>query len=138
MIDDMFSIESSNKKLRDFGLLVGFVLHIIGALLFWSGTDGFLFIFITIGILFIFVSVTVPATLKPVYSIWMTVGIILGWIMTRLILGMLFYLVFTSTRLIATIFGKRFLLLQKDCSTSSYWKFRKTRSTKKEDYERQF
>jgi len=36
-----------------------------------------------------------PRSLTQVYRLWMTVGEVLGWINTRLILGVLFYLVFT-------------------------------------------
>ena len=64
--------------------------------------------------------------------------IILGWIMTRLILSLLFYVVFTPIRLIPRFFGKQFLELRWDKSKESYWNFRTNEHLKKENYEKQF
>ena len=41
-----------------------------------------------------------PRSLTQVYRLWMTVGEVLGWINTRIILGVLFYLLFTPMGLL--------------------------------------
>jgi hypothetical protein len=41
-----------------------------------------------------------PRTLVPVYRIWMTVGEALGWINTRILLGVVFYGLITPMGLI--------------------------------------
>ena len=68
----------------------------------------------------------------------MIVGIILGWFMTRVILSLLFYLVFTPIGLILRFFGKQFLELSWDNSKESYWNFRVNEDIKKGSYEKQF
>jgi Saxitoxin biosynthesis operon protein SxtJ len=48
-----------------------------------------------LGGLLIALALAWPRSLTRVYRVWMTVGEVLGWINTRIILGMLFYLLFT-------------------------------------------
>ncbi len=47
-----------------------------------------------------------PIILKPVYIVWMYIGFVLGWINTRLILGIVFYLFFTPIALLMKLLGK--------------------------------
>ena len=48
----------------------------------------------------------VPMALQPVYIVWMKFGGVMGWINTRLILGILFYLIFFPVGIIMRIAGK--------------------------------
>jgi hypothetical protein len=47
-----------------------------------------------------------PRSLTQVYRFWMSVGEVLGWINTRLILSVLFYLLFTPMGLFMRLRGK--------------------------------
>jgi hypothetical protein len=47
-----------------------------------------------------------PGSLTQIYRLWMQVGEVLGWINTRLILGALFYLLFTPMGLYMRLRGK--------------------------------
>jgi len=47
-----------------------------------------------------------PRSLTQVYRLWMTVGEVLGWINTRIILGVLFYALFTPMGLLMRLRGK--------------------------------
>jgi hypothetical protein len=47
-----------------------------------------------------------PRSLTHVYRLWMTVGEVLGWINTRLILGVIFYLLFTPLGVCMRLRGK--------------------------------
>ena len=68
----------------------------------------------------------------------MIFGVILGWLMARVILTLLFYVVFTSTGLTLRFFGKQFLELRWDKSKESYWNFRTNEHLQNEDSEKQF
>ncbi|PTN11174.1 SxtJ family membrane protein [Nitrosomonas aestuarii] len=46
-----------------------------------------------------------PASLRPVYKIWMRFAEMLGWINTRIILGLIFFLLFLPVGLIMRIFN---------------------------------
>ena len=137
MLEEIKNIKSKKSDLRNFGITVGIILLIISGFLFWKEKETFL-IFLTIGISLFFTAIALPSVLKPVYWIWMIFSIILGWFMTRVILSLLFYVVFTSIGLTLRFFGKQFLELRWDKSKESYWNFRTEEHLKKENYEKQF
>ena len=94
------------KQLRSFALTVGGVFAIIGlwpALLyglphrFWA---------IAIAAFLIVLGLAVPRTLVPFYAAWMALGHVLGWINTRIILGIIFYGLVTPIGAIRRLMGK--------------------------------
>jgi hypothetical protein len=68
----------------------------------------------------------------------MTLAILLGWLMTRIILIILFYLVVTPIGLLAKLSGKDFLNRKFNREAQSYWIPRKATTTDKGNYEKQF
>ncbi|CAK8723315.1 SxtJ [Candidatus Electronema halotolerans] len=54
----------------------------------------------------ILVSAVAPKALGPLNRAWMFLGHILGWINTRIILGIVFLLIFTPTALVFRLLGK--------------------------------
>ena len=87
--------EITPKQLRSFGLMVG---GIFGAIALWPlvvrGED------IRLWALLLAVCLIVPAAVFPLslawpYKGWMLIGLVLAWINTRIILGVVFYLVVT-------------------------------------------
>ena len=137
MLEEIKNIKSEKSDLRNFGIIVGIILLIISGFLFWKEKESFQ-IFLAIGITLFLTAVALPSVLKPVYWIWMIFGIILGWFMTRVILSLLFYVVFTSIGLTLRFFGKQFLELRLDKSKESYWNYRTNEHLQKENYEKQF
>ena len=137
MLEEVKNIKSKKRELRNFGITLGIIFLVISGFLFWKEKDS-LTIFIAISITWFITAIAIPSVLKPVYWIWMIVGIILGWFMTRVILSLLFYLVFTPIGLILRFFGKEFLELSWDNSKESYWNFRVNEDIKKGSYEKQF
>ena len=53
----------------------------------------------------IVMALLVPAALRPVYTVWMKFAEILGWINTRIILGLIFFAMFLPFGLIMRIFN---------------------------------
>lgn len=95
-------------ELRKFGITLGVVFGLL-ALVFWlRGRACFLYIFI-LSALFLICALCAPCLLKPVHRVWMTFAMSIGWVMTRVILSILFYTVVTPIGLIARLFGKDFL-----------------------------
>jgi len=85
---------------------------------------------------FIVMGLALPALLKPVYIIWMRFAFILGWINTRIILFILFYLIFTPLGLLMRLF--RIDLLERKNKADSYWKKKEKPGYQPLDYERRF
>ena len=108
MFEEIKNIKSEKSDLRNFGIIIGIILLIISGFLFWKENDLFQ-IFLAIGITLLFTTIAIPKVLKPVYWILMIFAIILGWFMTRVILSLLYYFVFTSIWLTLRLFGKQFL-----------------------------
>ena len=97
---------SETKHLRSFGLIVGGVFALIGIWpMVWRGQPPRLWSLIPGGLLLI-LALAWPRSLTHVYRLWMTVGEALGWINTRLILGGIFYLLFTPLGVYMRLRGK--------------------------------
>jgi len=137
MLEEIKNIKSGKKDLRNFGITIGIILLLISGFLFWKEKESFQ-IFLAIGIILFLTAIALPSVLKPVYWIWMIFAIILGWFMTRVILSLLFYVIFTSIGITSRLFGKQFLELRWDNSKESYWNFRTNEHLKKENYKKQF
>tara|TARA_B100000953_G_C17777898_1_gene344569 strand:- start:157 stop:570 length:414 start_codon:yes stop_codon:yes gene_type:complete len=137
MLEEIKNIKSEKSDLRKFGITIGVILLIIAGFLFWKEKESFQ-ILLTFGVTFCILGIAIPFILKPIYWVWMIFAIILGWFMTRVILSLLFYVVFTSIGLTLRFFGKQFLELRWDKSKESYWNFRTNEHLKKENYEKQF
>jgi hypothetical protein len=135
--DEIKNIKQTPKDLRKFGITVGIVLLIFGSLLLWKHKPS-QFYFLSIGAFLVLAGLLLPTILRPLNKAWMTLAVLLGWLMTRIILSLLFYLVITPISLIARISGKHFLDLKIDKSRTSYWENRKKVHFVPSDYERQF
>lgn len=137
LLEEIKQIRESKKDLKKFGLTVGPILLAIGAFLFIKGGNSAVF-WGGAGFLLIVLSFAAPVALKPLNKVWMSFAVILGWVMTRLILVVLFYLALTPTGLIAKLFGKDILGRKIDKSRDSYWEKRERKFSDMQSLERQF
>jgi len=130
-------IKESKKDLRKFGLIVGGVLLLIAALLFYFEKPSAIYFTIIGGFLFLS-GLVIPQILKPLNKTWMGLAIILGFFMSIIIITVLFYLALTPISIIAKLVGKKFMILNFDKSAKTYWEKRIIIQKKQIDYERQF
>jgi len=137
LLEEIKNIKSEKKDLRNFGLTIGIALGLLAGLLWWKEKDTYS-IFAIIASAFILLGLILPSVLKPLQKAWMMLAVIMGWIMTRIILGILFYLVFTAIGGIGRLLGKQFLDLTIDHTIKSYWIKREPKAFNKSDYEKQF
>lgn len=137
LLEEIKNIKSEKKDLRNFGLTIGIALGLLGGLLWWKGKDTYT-IFLIASVVFILMGLILPSILKPLQKAWMIFAVILGWFMTRFILSVLFYIVFTFIGLFSRLSGKRFLDLKMHASEKSFWISRKHRPFDKSNYEKQF
>lgn len=61
-----------------------------------------------------------PLTMKPLYVAWMKFGLVMNWINTRLILGIVFYGLFLPFGLVFKILGKDPMRRKIDKNITSY------------------
>lgn len=137
MLDEIKKITSTPRDWRNFGILMGVIAIIIAAVLTWKLHPHYPYVWM-LGFALILLSFIQPALLKPVYFLWMTLAVILGWIMTRLLLSLLYFGVFTPIHLLAWISGKQFIERKWDKSQKTYWHYREKRTFEPKHYVRQF
>ena len=97
----------TKKVLKEFGLITGAILVILFGLFFpWLFEHKYpLWPWFVAGILWLW-ALVLPATLIQVYRAWMAIGHGLGWINSRIILGIMFYLIILPIGLTMRLFGK--------------------------------
>lgn len=135
--EEIKNIKEEKTDLRKFGVSVGIVILLISAALYLLDKDSFIY-FGIIGILLLLFAIILPNLLKPLNKVWMTLAIILGWFMSRVILFVLYYFIITPIGFLLKLIGKDFLHLKIDKNSQSYWEIREKKITEQIDYERQF
>lgn len=133
----MEKLDLSYKNLKKFGITLGMAFAVVTLIIFVRHRHN-----ITptafIAALFFILAIGFPAILKPVYILWMRFAFILSWVNTRLILIIIFYLVFTPVGLCLKLFRADLLDIKIDKNKDSYWKKREKSGSGKALYERQF
>jgi len=137
IIEEIKNIKSGKRELRQFGITIGLVLGLLGSWFLWRNKEGGSLLLIA-ATLFLSLGFILPRLLKPFQKLWMTLAVLLGWLMTRIILTILFYLVVTPIGLLAKVSGKDFLNRKFNSNASSYWIPRKAITPEKRNYENQF
>lgn len=144
IFEEIKKIKSGKKQLREFGFVIGGILILFAGIGLWRHrheTQNFLsgrHITAYIGILFVTSGIFFYNILKPLQKLWMGFSIILGFFMSRVILGVLFYLVVTPIALVLKIMGKDILDQKIDKAALTYWGERKIEQKPKESYENQY
>ena len=111
-----------SKGLRKFGLTTGAIIVLLFVLFFpWVFDMENLPIWpwIVAGLLWV-PALAMPNLLEPVYTTWMKIGHALGWVNTRIILGLLFYVIVLPMGLIMRLLGNDPMSRKLDKSISSY------------------
>jgi hypothetical protein len=99
-------LNTDKKTLREFGLVfaAGLVL-IFGLLLPWIWDKAWPAWPWIAAAAFAGTGLALPQALKLFYILWMKIGHVLGWINTRIILGVVFFVLFAPLALLFRLFG---------------------------------
>ncbi len=112
-----------NDEFRKFGKTMGVVLLLIGFILNFLSSN-YATAFIATGGLLLVLGAFLPLLLRPVFVLWMSFALILGFIMTRFLLGLIFFLIFSPIGLVFRLIKKDHLDEAIDPDASSYWRIR--------------
>ena len=113
--------------LRGFGRTMGMFLTVVGFIFLFLLPDYALPTILSGGLLLILAQLF-PAILKPFFAVWMTFAVILGFFMTRVILGLIFFLIFTPVGLVFRLIKKDYLDEAIDSDAKSYWRLRESKT----------
>ncbi len=102
----MLDQAATRKELRQFGLLVGAVFAVIGLWPLVFRGEPLRLWGIGLGGLLIVSGAILPHVLAPIHKGWMWVGHVLGWVNTRILLGIVFYGLVTPIGIVFRLMGK--------------------------------
>lgn len=94
------------KQLRAFGLMVGGIFVCIGLWPMLRRGEDLRMWALVIGTLLVVPAAAFPSVLAPVYRAWMAVGHVLGVVNTRILLGVVYFVLITPMGLVMRAWGK--------------------------------
>ncbi len=130
--------DPTEKQLRQYGLMMAGVLSCFVAIFFykaWHTAGMALAVWV---LFFLLLGLLAPLRLAPVYRIWMKFGLVVGNFNFKLILGLMYFVIFTPVRLVASLFRKDPLTRKIEPEKESYWHNCEPRSTDPKRFEKQF
>ena len=101
-------MSTDSKELRQFGLVAGSFLSLLfGVLLPWlKGHTLPIWPWVFGGGVLVAVGLVHPTSLRHVCAVWTAAGFALGWIYSRIILSVVFYVVITPMAVVLRLFGR--------------------------------
>ena len=130
-------VHTERRRLRAFGITVGCAFAALSLLLLWRGSRLWPYSGV-IGVLLLLAGWLAPGILKPLERAWMLAAGIMGWVMTRVILGILFLLIFTPAGLLSRLLDRDPLEQRFPTSAPSYWHPRRQADRSARRMERMF
>ena len=112
----------SQKELRWFGAMLLLLFAAVGLVAYWkAGAKTTASLLWSLGGLVALAYYSVRPLRRPIYAAWMKLVYPLGWILSHLLLGTIFFLVITPIGFLMRLFGRDPMRRQLEVSTPSYW-----------------
>jgi hypothetical protein len=124
----------SNKK---FGFFFFIIFLLVGIYYYFVSAFSIAIVFLLFATIFLTLTITRPGLLLPLNKLWMRLGLILGSIFSPIILGVIFFGLFTPIALLMRLFSRDELRL-KLMSRSSFWRIRSSSKQVVESFKNQF
>jgi len=112
----------TNKEIRLWVAVMAAILTVIGGIQYfvWAHVRT-ANVFWAIAAALFFTGMALPILLRPVYWVWLKIAAGLAWFNTRLIMFLIFYLVFTPVGLVLRLLRKDLIKQRWDKEAESYW-----------------
>ncbi|MDX6612188.1 MAG: hypothetical protein QOD75_1374 [Blastocatellia bacterium] len=127
----------TNKQARNTALIVSAVLLLIAGWNYHRGRMTVVTILGGAGVALLVIGLLVPPLARRFHVFWMQLAGILGYVNSRILLFLLYYLVITPYGLVSRLVGRDPLNRRGGVKTS-YWVPRKTSRQRREQFERSF
>ncbi|MFH1138660.1 MAG: SxtJ family membrane protein [Pseudomonadota bacterium] len=111
----------SPQALRKFGLGLALILALIGGFLWWRERPSHLF-FLGLAVLALVLGLSRPRLLTLVYGFMSKLGAALGWFNSRVILTLIYLLLFSPIALCLKLLGRDILDARLEPERKSYWR----------------
>ncbi len=131
-------IEKADRgTIRQFGWILAAFFGLLSFLLYWRHHTSPLYL-TALGVVIALLALVWPQALRPIYAVWMSVAVTLGYLMTRLVLTLLFAVVFVPAGLVIRLLGRDPLDQKWHDGRSSYWIRRPRKPFDRSAAEKQF
>lgn len=137
LLAEIKQIKSEKSDLKSFGMTLGSAFLIFAGLIFLL-RHSVLMPLLLAACFFYFLAFVFPIFLKPIQKVWMTIALLMGWVMTRVILCAVFYGVLTPIAFVLRLTGTRFMDLGFDRNRKTYWLAAEGTAYSRQSSERQF
>jgi polyferredoxin len=124
----------SNKR---FGFFFSGVFFIASAYFHLEESVAASYSFATLGLLLLIVTIIKADVLLPLNRLWMQFGLLLGMIVSPIVLGVIFFGLFTPISLVTRLFGRDELRLRFE-KKNSHWISRDSSNTQSNTFKNQF
>ena len=107
---------------KSFRIVMGIAFSVLAGVFWYKDSDSQWFpIFLGIAGLFFVLGLFWTTPLKPLNFVWLKFGELLHRIISPIVMGLMYFLVFTPIGLIMRLFGKDFLNQRLSPDVDSYW-----------------
>ena len=130
-------LAAPRADLRRFGVVFTAITSLVSAYLAWKSSPAWPAL-ATACVTFAILSAFIAEALRPFYVAWMALGALLAWINTRIILGIVFYLVMTPIGFLLKLSGKDILATKLEPGAATYWVKRPPAERGRERYKQMF
>jgi hypothetical protein len=120
MESPLMTARPETKQLHAFGSIVGGGFGIIGLWPWVVRGQGPRWWALALGLALVLAALVRPASLGLPYRVWMTLGVALGWINTRIILAVIFYGLVTPIGVVIRLCGRDPMGRRFDPTAGSY------------------
>ena len=123
----------SNRK---FGFFFTFVFAAAAAYFFYAANITWTYVFVTAVLIFLLITLIKSDALLPLNKLWMRFGLLLGMIVSPIVLGVIFFGLFTPIAMLMRLSGRDELRL-KFSQKASHW-ITRSEPIKSESFKNQF
>lgn len=131
------SKEVTAIQARKTASVVAAVLAAISAFLLYRGRTTNAWLFGGVALALVGIGLFVPPLAKLFHRVWMWIAVKLGWINSRILLTLVYFLMFVPYKIVSRIFGRDPLFLRQPIG-DSYWHKREKTHQEPEQFERLF
>jgi len=124
---------SSNRK---FGFFFTFLFAVAAAYLFYFENKGWAYVFVVTATIFLLITLIKSDTLLTLNKLWLRFGLLLGMIVSPVILGIIFFGLFTPIAMLMHLSGRDELRLKFNKKTS-HW-ISRNHQIKSDSFKNQF
>jgi hypothetical protein len=123
---------------RKFGFTMAAAAGVIGLILLYRHRMIGVIIAGSFAAFFLLFALVAPRLLEPIEKVWMAFSRVLGEINTRIIMGLLYLLIFVPLGLLFRVFGRDELRRRRVLSVKTNWEVYRKRQLNKRHYENMF